>query len=83
MTATVVSPRRLASSARTKALVAGTFTSSLFSTVYRYMPNDTDLTVFRRRNIPGMNFAFIEGPTHYHTPLDNVANPGSAPPAPT
>lgn len=50
------------------------FTSSLFSTIYRYMPNDTDLTVFRRRDIPGMNFAFIDAPTHYHTPLDNLQN---------
>ncbi len=50
------------------------FTSSLLSTVYRYMPNDTDLTVFRKRNIPGMNFAFIGGPTHYHTALDNLDN---------
>ena len=50
------------------------FTSSLFSTIYRNMPNDTDLTVFRRRNIPGMNFAFIDSPTHYHTPLDNLRN---------
>lgn len=50
------------------------FTSSLFSTIYRYMPNDTDLTVFRRRDIPGMNFAFIDGPAHYHTPLDNLQN---------
>ncbi|HEV2853908.1 MAG TPA: M20/M25/M40 family metallo-hydrolase [Thermoanaerobaculia bacterium] len=50
------------------------FTSSLFSTVYRYMPNDTDLTVFKRRNVPGMNFAFIDEPTHYHTPLDNLEN---------
>ncbi len=50
------------------------FTSSLFSTIYRYMPNDTDLTVFRRRNIPGMNFAFIDGPAHYHTSLDTLEN---------
>lgn len=48
------------------------FTSSLLSTVYRYMPNDTDLTVFRKRGIPAMNFAFIGGPTHYHTPFDNL-----------
>ncbi|MEA2602869.1 MAG: hypothetical protein QOF89_3861 [Acidobacteriota bacterium] len=55
------------------------FTSSLFSTIYRLMPNDTDLTVFLRRDVPGMNFAFIEHPSHYHTPLDNLADstPGS------
>jgi hypothetical protein len=55
------------------------FTSSLFSTVYRLMPNDTDLTVFLHRGVPGMNFAFIERPSQYHTPLDNLADasPGS------
>jgi hypothetical protein len=55
------------------------FTSSLFSTIYKYMPNDTDLTVFLGRGVPGMNFAFIEHPSEYHTPLDNFADatPGS------
>ncbi len=55
------------------------FTSSLFSTVYRLMPNDTDLTVFLHRGVPGMNFAFIEHPSQYHTPLDSLADsmPGS------
>jgi hypothetical protein len=55
------------------------FTSSLFSTIYRFMPNDTDLTVFLKRGVPGMNFAFIERPSLYHTPLDNLNNssPGS------
>ncbi|MFY9826639.1 MAG: M20/M25/M40 family metallo-hydrolase, partial [Thermoanaerobaculia bacterium] len=55
------------------------FTSSLFSTVYRFMPNETDLTEFMGRGMPGMNFAFIEQPSHYHTPLDNLADasPGS------
>ncbi len=55
------------------------FTSSLFSTIYRLMPNDTDLTVFLNRGVPGMNFAFIEHPSEYHTPLDSLAesSPGS------
>jgi hypothetical protein len=55
------------------------FTSSLFSAIYDLMPNDTDLTVFKQRNVPGLNFAFIDGPSHYHTPLDNLENssPGS------
>ncbi|HSS49722.1 MAG TPA: M20/M25/M40 family metallo-hydrolase, partial [Thermoanaerobaculia bacterium] len=55
------------------------FTSSLFSTIYRFMPNDTDLTVFLNRGVPGMNFAFIDHPSQYHTPLDNLADssPGS------
>jgi hypothetical protein len=54
------------------------FTSSLFSTVYQYMPNDTDLTVFKARGVPGMNFAFIGNPTQYHTPLDNFADASPA-----
>jgi len=55
------------------------FTSSLFSAIYDLMPNDTDLTVFKQRNVPGLNFAFIDGPSHYHTTLDNLesSSPGS------
>jgi hypothetical protein len=55
------------------------FTSSLFSTVYQYMPNNTDLTLFKTRGMPGLNFAFIGNPAQYHSPLDNLADvsPGS------
>lgn len=49
-------------------------TSSLFVTIYDQMPNDTDLTVFKRQDVPGMNFAFIGNPLHYHTPLDTLEN---------
>lgn len=45
-------------------------TSSLFYTVYKSLPNDTDFSVLKRRGIPGVNFAFIGSPLHYHTPLD-------------
>jgi hypothetical protein len=38
--------------------------------VYKRLPNDTDMTVFKRAGIPGMNFAAIEGHTSYHTQLD-------------
>jgi hypothetical protein len=38
--------------------------------VYKHLPNDTDMTVFKRAGIPGMNFAAIEGHTSYHTQLD-------------
>lgn len=48
------------------------FASSLSSEVYRRMPNDTDFTVFRRRGIPGYNFAYIDGLRHYHTPGDSI-----------
>ena len=54
------------------------FTSSVFPTVYQYLPNDTDLTVFKQRGIPGLNFAFIERPLQYHSPLDNLADLSAA-----
>jgi len=44
--------------------------NSLMYEVYKHMPNDTDLTVFKQAGIPGMNFAAIEGHTSYHTQLD-------------
>ena len=48
--------------------------SSLFSAVYRLIPNDTDLTVLRRLGVPSANLAFIEGATRYHTPRDDLAH---------
>jgi Peptidase family M28 len=48
--------------------------SSLFSTIYERMPNDTDFTVFKGAGMRGLNFAFIGHPGHYHTPLDNLEN---------
>ena len=46
--------------------------SSLFYPVYERLPNDTDLTVFKRAGLAGVNFAFIGDVPRYHTPLDNV-----------
>jgi len=40
--------------------------------IYRRMPNNTDLTVFKMGGLPGMNFAFIEHPEYYHTAQDTV-----------
>lgn len=42
--------------------------------VYKRMPNDTDLTVFKAHGMRGFNFAFIGGLRHYHTPLDDLAH---------
>lgn len=47
-------------------------TSSLFYAMYQLLPNDTDLSVFKRAGIAGLNFACVRGVTHYHTPLDNL-----------
>jgi hypothetical protein len=49
-------------------------TTSLFATIYELLPNDTDLTVFKRAGLPGINFAYLGDATQYHTPLDNFAD---------
>ena len=49
-------------------------TGSLFYAVYRRLPNDTDLTVFKREGLPGLNLAPIAGAQRYHTPLDDLAH---------
>ena len=49
-------------------------TSSLYAEIYKYMPNDTDLTLFIRDGIPSVNFAFADNVAHYHTPLDRRSN---------
>ena len=49
-------------------------TSSIFYTAYQRLPNDTDFTIFKAAGYQGLNFAFIGGVRHYHTPLDNSAN---------
>lgn len=48
--------------------------SSFFVTIYDLLPNDTDLTVFKRDGKPGVNFAYLGHVAHYHTPLDNLAH---------
>lgn len=45
--------------------------NSLMYSVYKILPNDTDLTVFREEgNINGFNFAFIDDHFDYHTQQD-------------
>ena len=48
--------------------------NSLSYEIYKRLPNSTDLTVFKTAGVPGMNFAYIHGLTHYHTALDNLEN---------
>ena len=52
---------------------------SMFTTVYRALPNDTDLSEFAVLGIPALNFAFADGVERYHTSHDDVAHlsPGS------
>lgn len=47
--------------------------NSLMYSIYKMLPNDTDLTVFREEGkIQGFNFAFIDDHYNYHTQQDNL-----------
>lgn len=52
---------------------------STFTTVYRALPNDTDLSEFAVLGVPALNFAFADGVERYHTSHDDLPhlNPGS------
>jgi Peptidase family M28 len=49
-------------------------TSSISGVIYKYMPNDTDLTPALAAGLPGVNFAFVGDVAAYHTPLDRREN---------
>ncbi|WP_240034543.1 M20/M25/M40 family metallo-hydrolase [Flavobacterium silvisoli] len=49
--------------------------NSLMYSIYKMLPNDTDLTVFKESGkIQGFNFAFIDSHFNYHTQQDNYEN---------
>jgi hypothetical protein len=49
--------------------------NSLMYSLYKMMPNDTDLTVFReKKEVQGFNFAFIDNHFNYHSIQDNYNN---------
>ncbi len=41
--------------------------------VYKRLPNDTDFTIFKRHDIPGLNFAVVGNSYGYHTARDTPA----------
>ncbi|HTE47366.1 MAG TPA: M20/M25/M40 family metallo-hydrolase, partial [Gemmatimonadaceae bacterium] len=47
---------------------------SVFTTVYRVLPNDTDLSELAVLGLPALNFAFIDGVERYHTSHDDFAH---------
>lgn len=51
-------------------------TTSLFVSLYELLPNDTDLTVFKRAALQGVNFVAIGNVQAYHTPLDDQRHAG-------
>jgi hypothetical protein len=52
---------------------------SVYATIYRTLPNDTDLSEIAVLGLPALNFAFADGVERYHTSHDDIAhlNPGS------
>ena len=48
--------------------------TSFYSTVYELLPNDTDVSVFKRAGKASVNFAAIRGVNWYHTPFDDFSH---------
>lgn len=48
--------------------------TSLFYTIYDLLPNDTDVTIFKRAGKAAVNFAAIGNVAAYHTPNDDLAH---------
>jgi hypothetical protein len=65
--------------ARVLRSVGNATAGSVFTTIYRTLPNDTDLSELSVLGQPALNFAFAEGVERYHTGHDDIAhlNPGS------
>lgn len=47
---------------------------SFFQDVFKILPNDTDFTVFKNEGVPGLNFAYAEGASVYHTANDDLGH---------
>lgn len=47
-------------------------TGSVASDVYRLLPNSSDLTIFLEAGVQGLNFAYTENWTDYHTTHDSI-----------
>src|SRR5215213_5425859 len=47
---------------------------SILYEIYRVLPNDTDLSPFKKAGLAGLNFAFIDDEVYYHSPNDRVEN---------
>ncbi len=45
--------------------------NSLINEIYKRMPNDTDYSVYKRKGVMGLNFAFAQGVAVYHSAIDD------------
>ena len=48
--------------------------TSVFYAIYNLLPNDTDVTIFKREGKAAINFGAIRGVHWYHTSLDDIAH---------
>jgi hypothetical protein len=48
------------------------FASSFMYTIYKLLPNDTDLSTFKRAGMSGLNFAYLDDVQNYHTQHDSL-----------
>ena len=48
--------------------------TSVSMDVYKIMPNNSDMTIFKNAGMGGLNFAFGAGLAYYHTPEDTPEN---------
>jgi len=46
--------------------------NSLIYEIYKTMPNDTDYSVYKRKGVMGVNFAFAQGVPVYHSAIDDI-----------
>jgi len=54
--------------------VRGASAGSVYTAIYRALPNDTDLSELGMLGTPALNFGFIGGVERYHTSHDDVAH---------
>ncbi len=48
--------------------------NSFMDFLYQFLPNETDLSIFKPLDLPALNFAFARGLEHYHKSSDTVEN---------
>lgn len=46
--------------------------NSMANDLYAMIKNDTDMSIFKNAGYAGLNFAYADGYTRYHTPIDDV-----------
>jgi hypothetical protein len=55
-------------------VVRNPVTTSLLFELYKRLPNDTDLSIFKRSGVRSFNFAYARGTALYHSARDDLAH---------